>query len=41
MKYKLISEEDDGTIVDDIELTFYEFKQTILMHKRLEQRKER
>ena len=27
MKYKLISEEDDGKIVDDIELTHYEFKQ--------------
>ena len=40
MKYKLISEEDDGIIVDDIELTHYEFKQALMMHKRLKQRKE-
>lgn len=41
MKYKLISEEDDGKIVDDIELTYYEFKQASMMHKRMEQGKDR
>jgi len=41
MKYKLIKEEDDGTIVDDIELTYYEFKQALTMHKRMEPKKSR
>jgi hypothetical protein len=41
MKYKLISERDDGTIIDDIELAYYEYKQAITLHKRLKQRKER
>jgi len=41
MKFRLIKEEDDGTIVDDIELTYYEFKQALMMHKRMEQRKDR
>ena len=41
MKYKLIQEEDDGKIVDDIELTHYEFKQALMVHKRIAQRKER
>jgi len=39
MKFRLIKEEDDGTILDDIELTHYEFKQAFMMHKRLEPRK--
>jgi len=41
MIYKLIGEEDDGKIVTDIELTHYEFKQALIMHKRMEQKKER
>ena len=41
MIFKLIKQEDDGAIVDDIELTFYEFKQALLLHKRMLQRKER
>ena len=41
MIYKLIGEEDDGKIVTDVELTFYEFKQALIMHKRMEQKKER
>jgi len=39
MKYKLISEEDDGKVIDDIELTHYEYKQALTMHKRMAQRK--
>jgi len=41
MKFKLIEEEDDGEIVNDIELTHYEFKTALTMHKRMAQRKER
>jgi len=39
MKFRLIREEDDGKVIDDIELTRYEYKQAFLMHKRLEPRK--
>jgi len=41
MKYKLISEEDDGKIINDIEITHYEFKQALTMHNRMKQRKDR
>ena len=41
MKYKLISEDDEGKVVDDIELSFYEFKQAVTLHKRMKQRKDR
>lgn len=41
MKYKLIEEEDDGKIINDVELTHYEFKHALIMHKRMEQRKAR
>ena len=38
--YKLMRLEDDK-VVDDIELTKWEFKQALTCHKRMKQRKER
>ncbi len=41
MKYKLIKESGEGDIITDVELTYYEFKQALIMHKRMAQRKDR
>lgn len=41
MTYKLIEEDAEGKVITDVELTHYEFKQALMMHKRMAQRKDR
>jgi len=41
MNYRLIEEEDDGKVISDIEITKYEYGQALIMHKRMEPRKNR
>jgi len=40
VKYKLM-EVDGEEVLNDIDLTKYEFTQALIMHKRLQQKKER
>lgn len=41
MTYKLINEDKEGEIIDSIELSNYEYKSALTMHKRMAQKKER